>query len=92
MAVDQAAAYLAALLAIDKAQNVIPAFDSLVRDLAFLSMPSRIRAALHLSVAQEEKMEAVVDGRLSELVEETGALGFAPPQAWERRICCGRKT
>lgn len=61
-----------------EAEALLRQFAQLWRS-AFPSLPSRIRVALHLSVALEEKMEAVVDGRLSELVEETGALGFAPP-------------
>ena len=47
---------------------------------AFLSLPSRIRVALHLSVAQEDAIEKVVDERLDELAEEIAAqkLDFAP--------------
>jgi phage terminase Nu1 subunit (DNA packaging protein) len=67
------------LVPMAEAKQLLTAFSRSWR-AAFLSLPARVRVALKLSVAIEEKMETVVDQCLSELVEEIDTLTPKTPR------------
>lgn len=46
---------------------------------AFLSLPSRLRVALHLPMTAEDQLEKVIDDALDELVEETKGVAKVDP-------------